>query len=155
MNYKIMHNNNEKIFLGFDFGMRNIGTAVGQLVTKTATPLKIILAKNGTPNWDEVGKLIKEWNPDALVVGIPFDMDGNEIERITKAAQKFLQELKKHFNLPTYAADERLTTKAARERIYESGGYKALQKTPIDSIAAKLILEGWMADNSRVFSSSG
>jgi putative Holliday junction resolvase len=137
----------KNIFLCFDFGMRNIGLAVGQCITKTATPLKIIHAKQGVPDWDEVRKIIQEWNPDALVVGVPLNLAGEEIEIITHASQNFIASLKKHFSLEVFAADEQLTTKAARERVFEQGGYKALQKTPIDSIAAKLILEAWMMEN--------
>ncbi len=136
----------KKIFLCFDFGMRNIGVAVGQIITKTATPLKIIHAKQGIPQWHEIAKLIQEWKPDALVVGVPLTLEGEEIEIITKASESFIQSLKEHFHLEVFAADEQLTTKAAREVIYESGGYKALQKTDIDSIAAKLILEAWMEE---------
>lgn len=137
---------NEKIFIGFDFGMTNIGIAVGQTITMTATPLKILHAKKGVPNWNEIELLIKNWQPDGLVVGLPIDLNGKE-NLTTKAARKFIQLLEKKFNLPVYAADERLTTKAAREKIYELSGYKGLQRESIDSIAAKLILEGWMSEN--------
>lgn len=137
---------NTEIYLAFDFGMRNIGVAVGQRITKTATALTILLAKNGVPNWQEISQLIKHWRPTALVVGVPLHMDGRE-QQITAAAKNFIEELRKHFALPVYAAEERLTTKSAREQIFSSGGYKALQQEPIDSLAAKIILEGWLAKN--------
>ena len=73
-------------FLGFDFGMKNIGVAVGQSITKTATPLTIINATNDNNLWQEVAKFIKTWHPDALIVGVPLNMDGTPQE-MTKAAQ--------------------------------------------------------------------
>lgn len=132
-----------KTYLAFDFGMSNIGVAVGQTLTLTATPLKILHAKRGIPNWDEITKLINEWQPNGLVVGVPVHLDSKE-HNITKAAQKFILSLKTKFNLPVFAAEERLTTKAAKEQIFAAGGFKALAREPIDSIAAKLILEEWM-----------
>lgn len=139
--------NNTAVFLGFDFGTRNIGVAVGQIVTKTATPLNILRAKNGVPNWDEVAKLISQWQPQALVVGVPVALDGTP-HRLTILARKFIDNLTQHFNLPVYAAEERLTTKAAREEIYAGGGYKALQTKSIDSAAAVLILEEWLVKSN-------
>jgi len=139
-----MHSkNNHEIFLGFDFGTRNIGVAVGQMITKTATPLNLLHAKNGVPNWDEVAKLITTWQPQALVAGVPCHLDGTP-HRITALAREFIERLTKRYNLPVYEAEERLTTKAAREEIYAEGKYKALQNKNIDSAAAVLILEEWM-----------
>ncbi|MBN2689459.1 MAG: Holliday junction resolvase RuvX [Gammaproteobacteria bacterium] len=131
------------IYLGFDFGLRKIGVAVGQLITKSASPMPILPAKDGAPNWQQLDKLIQDWQPCALVTGLPLNMDGSEHE-ITKAAKKFVTQLEERYKLPVHFVDERLTTKAAREFIYEQGGYKALQDSAIDSIAAKLILEDWL-----------
>lgn len=71
-----MNKSAHEILLGFDFGMKRIGVAVGQTVTKTARPLTVIQAAQGIPQWDALSKLIKTWQPDALVVGIPLNMDG-------------------------------------------------------------------------------
>ena len=136
----------ESIFLGIDFGTRNIGIASGQKITKTATPLKNIIAKNGIPCWPELDKIIAEWHPAALIVGVPVNLDGTE-HWVTKAAEKFIVSLKERYKLPVYGVNEQLTTKAAKERVFEAGGYKALQKEEMDSIAAKLILEGWFLNN--------
>jgi putative Holliday junction resolvase len=132
--------------LGFDFGLKRIGVAVGQSITKSATPLAILNTKAGMPPWDDIAELINKWQPDALIVGIPINMDETEQE-ITKFAQNFAHQLRKRYNLPVHIIDERLTTKAAREEVYIKGGYKALQKEAIDSIAAKLIVEDWMREN--------
>jgi putative holliday junction resolvase len=137
------NNKHTGVFLCFDFGLRRIGVAVGQKITLTASPLKTLLAKHGVPNWGEVSALIKQWQPEALVVGVPLALDGKE-QQLTRVAQNFIGLLRERYALPVYSADERLTTKAARERVYDAEGFKALKKEAIDSIAAKLILEGWM-----------
>jgi putative holliday junction resolvase len=133
-------------FLGFDFGLKNIGVAVGQSVTKTATPLTIINGSNDKVLWQQIAKLIKIWHPNALVVGVPLNMDGTAQE-MTKVARQFAQQLQVFSGLVVHEMDERLTTKSAREEVYMQGGYKALQKEAIDSIAAQLILESWMHEN--------
>jgi putative holliday junction resolvase len=135
-----------KILLGFDFGTKRIGIAVGQTVTQTARPLDTISAKDGEPNWQSIEKLIKKWLPDALVVGIPLNMDGTE-QRITSAARNFAKQLYERYSLPVYEMDERLTTKDARERLFNEGGFKALQDGQVDRIAAQLILQNWFAAN--------
>lgn len=133
---------NSAVLLGFDFGMKRIGVAVGQTVTKTARPLAVILANQGVPHWEALDKLIKTWQPDALVVGIPLDMAGKELS-VTRAAQQFAKLLQERYQLPVHDIDERLTTKDAREQLFTQGGYKALQNTQIDSVAAQLILQTW------------
>ena len=133
-----------QVFLSFDFGTKRIGVAVGQTITKTATALKIIHAKEGVPNWQEVAALIKEWQPAGLVVGIPMDLAGKK-QQMTQRAKNFAKQLEQ-FNLPVYPADESLTTKEARRQLFDKGGYRALEKNPIDSLAAKIILEAWLQE---------
>lgn len=135
-------------WLGFDFGLRHIGVAVGQDITGTASPLPILKAQHGVPNWREVQKFVDNWHPSALIVGIPVNMDGSEHE-ITHHARQFAAALQKQFGLPVYGVDERLSTKEARQRIFAEGGYRALQKLPIDSFAAQLILETWLKQNAK------
>lgn len=134
---------NSQILLGFDFGMKRIGVAVGQTITQTARPLMTLKAKQGIPPWETLDKLIKTWQPDALIVGIPLNMDGTE-QPLTIAAQRFADSLKQRFNLPVHGIDERLSTKDARERLFAEGGYKALQNGQVDSMAAQLILQNWL-----------
>lgn len=136
----------QQIYLGIDFGMRNIGVAVGESITSTVTPLAIINAKHGEPDWQKLEALVQKWHPKALVVGMPqaVDENGPELQTIAKKVEAFIEELKKHFSIPIYTVNEALTTKAARELIYDEFGYKGLTKKPVDSLAAKIILETWM-----------
>ena len=129
--------------LGFDFGTKSIGVATGQMITATAQPIAAIKANDGIPNWDVVEKLIKEWQPDLVVVGLPLNMDGTE-QMITQRAKKFANRLNGRFGVKIVLQDERLTTASAKEFIFNHGGYKALNKGKIDSVSAVLILESWM-----------
>jgi putative Holliday junction resolvase len=137
---------NLKIVLAFDFGMKRIGIAVGQTVTRSARPLVTIAAKAGTPNWVQVETLIKKWHPDAFVVGIPLNMDGTD-QPITQHAREFSRLLQEKFNKPIFEMDERLSTKDARARLFAQGGYKALQGGQVDEVAAQLILQTWFDEN--------
>ena len=129
------------IVMGFDFGSQKIGVAVGQLVTSTATPISIIKAKNGIPDWDEIRNLIEEWKPSLLVVGFPINMDGTESE-MSRLSQKFGRKLHGRFNLPFEMMDERLTSFEARQTAKAPG-------EQIDDVAAKIILESFFGEVSR------
>lgn len=131
------------VYLGFDFGYKRIGVAVGQTITGTTTPLKTIHANQGVPNWQDVARVIKQWQPAALVVGLPTCIDGSE-QYTTAAARVFAAELNNRFSLPVHLVDERLTTVAARAQLFEQGGYRKIKNSPIDSIAACIILEQWL-----------
>ncbi|RZQ55289.1 Holliday junction resolvase RuvX [Pseudidiomarina tainanensis] len=128
--------------LGFDFGTHSIGVAVGQTITGTASPLAALKAKDGQPNWEIVEKLMKEWQPEFLVVGLPLNMDGTE-QPLTDLARKFANRLHGRFGIQVILQDERLTTVAAKETLFGRGGYKQLQKGKVDSAAAQLILEDY------------
>ena len=132
--------------LGFDFGTHNIGVAIGQSITATASPLAALKAKDGQPDWNLVEKLIKEWQPKRLVVGLPLNMDGTE-QVLTDLARKFANRLHGRFGLPVDLQDERLTTVAAKEELFARGGYRELSKDKIDSAAAQLILEDYLASH--------
>jgi putative Holliday junction resolvase len=132
----------EQTIIAFDFGTKSIGCAVGQSITGTAQSLTSFKAQDGIPNWDEIEKVLKEWQPDLLVVGLPLNMDGTE-QPLTQRAKKFANRLNGRFNLPVALQDERLTTTEARAEIFSRGGYRALDKGKVDSISACLILESW------------
>ncbi len=129
--------------LGFDFGMKSIGVAVAQSVTGTAAPLDAISAQNGIPNWEHLDSLYSEWEPDAIVVGAPLNMDGTP-QHTTFAARKFANRLQQRFKHQVHTHDERLTTVEAKQRLFELGGFKKLEKGKIDSVSACLIIEHWL-----------
>ncbi len=132
--------------LAFDFGLKRIGVATGQTITGTAQMLSPLAARDGQPNWDAVQKLIKEWQPDLLLVGIPLALDGSELS-VTANARKFMNRLHGRFGLPVQGVDERVSTKEARQQLFDYGGYKKLQEHSIDSLSAEIILQQWLNDN--------
>ena len=116
--------------LAFDFGTKSIGVAVGQRITGTARPLPAIKAQDGTPDWNLIERLLKEWQPDEIIVGLPLNMDGTE-QPLTARARKFANRI------------HRLSTVEARSGLFEQGGYRALNKGKVDSASAVIILESY------------
>lgn len=137
----------ETVLLGFDYGTKRIGVAVGQTLTGSARPLTIVRARDGKPDWEAISRLIAEWQPTALVVGLPVHMDGTEHER-TARARRFGNQLAGRYNLPVHRVDERLTSYEAEQELRAQGkGGEAL-----DAVAAQLILQSWLdtqAEESR------
>jgi putative Holliday junction resolvase len=125
--------------LCFDYGEKRIGVAVGQTLTGTATALTTLAARDGRPDWERVAALIAEWQPQALVVGLPLNMDGTE-QALSARARRFANRLRGRHALPLHFADERLSTREARH--LEDG---AEPRQGRDALAAQVILEGWMA----------
>jgi putative Holliday junction resolvase len=132
-----------QVYLGFDFGYKRIGVAVGQQLTGSASPLITLAAKQGVPDWNAVQKLISQWKPEALIVGIPTCIDGSELYT-TSAARRFAKQLKKNTSLQVHLVDERLSTVEARSQLFEQGGYHKIKNSEVDSIAACVILEQWL-----------
>lgn len=128
--------------LGFDYGTKSIGIAIGQQLTASARPLMSIKAVDGIPKWEEIEAIITEWKPDLIVVGLPLNMDGTEQE-ITLRAKKFGNRLNGRFGVKVVNQDERLTTADAKARLFEMGGYKALTKGQVDAMSAVLIIESY------------
>ncbi|GAA5315848.1 MAG: Holliday junction resolvase RuvX [Candidatus Pelagadaptatus aseana] len=135
--------------LAFDFGTLNIGVAYGQTLTGTATELPGLKARDGIPNWDDIEKLLKEWQPNRLLVGLPLNMDDSDSE-LSQRARKFGNRLHGRFGLPVDMVDERLTTREAKAEAQERGHKGNYGKNPIDAIAARLILESWLNQNPTV-----
>lgn len=131
------------VFIGFDFGYKRIGVAVGQKLTDSASPLSTIEANQGVPNWNSIQELIRLWKPLAFIVGLPTCIDGKKLYT-TKAARNFAEQLRTRFSLPVYLVDERLSTVDARAHLFAEGGYRKIKKSEIDSIAACIILEQWL-----------
>ncbi|MBS0878254.1 MULTISPECIES: Holliday junction resolvase RuvX [unclassified Tatumella] len=132
-----------KTLLGFDFGTKSIGVAVGQQLTGTARPLAAIKARDGVPDWNLLEKLLKEWQPDLVVVGLPLNMDGTE-QPLTARARKFANRIHGRFGVAVELQDERLSTVEARAGLFEAGGYRALTKGNVDSGSAVIIVESWL-----------
>lgn len=126
--------------IGFDFGLRSIGLAVGNTDTGTVTPLGANRARDGKPDWEQLDACITEWDPDALLVGIPLNMDGTESE-LSRLARKFLRRLHARYHLPCHAMDERLSTFEARQDL---GRQPNFDKARLDATAASIILKNWL-----------
>ena len=119
-------------FLAFDFGLKRTGVAVGNRLTRSATPQGAIRAE-GDARWPLLAERIAEWQPDALVVGVPWHPDGNAHDN-TRRAQRFARQLRARFKLPVYEVDERYSTTEAR-----AGG-----ASDLDAAAAAIILEQFL-----------
>lgn len=119
-------------FLAFDLGLRRTGVAVGNRLTRTATPQPTIQAE-GDARWAEVGRRLAEWRPDALVVGVPTHPDGAAHE-MTARARKFARQLHGRYGLPVHEVDERYSTTEAH----------ALGARDADAAAACIILEQFL-----------
>ncbi len=143
--YRNNHLNMAGVFLGFDYGRRYIGVAVGQKLTGTATALETIDARDGKPKWDRVSALVNEWQPDGLVVGIPYQLDDSS-STTTRAAENFARQLNERYALPVYHQDERLTSREAESIIVQqrSSGRMARKNADTDKLAAQIILQTWL-----------
>lgn len=135
--------NSARTILGFDFGMKNIGVAVGQELTYTANPLSVIKARDGIPNWDDIEKLLQQWKPQLLIVGLPLNMDGSEQE-MTAAARRFGNRLNARFKLPVDWQDERLSTFEALDQLGINSKMQSNTRGDVDRISAQLILQSWL-----------
>lgn len=135
-----------KSLLAFDYGTKNIGVACGQTITHSATELTAIKAKDGIPDWSVIEKLLTEWQPDLVLVGLPLNMDGSESE-LSARARKFMNRLHGRFGIKVALIDERLTSFEAKGEVMARGGSRDYKHNPIDSVAARLILEAWLEQN--------
>lgn len=124
--------------MGFDFGKRRIGVAVGQTVTMTSAPVTTIIAIDGEPQWYEVKKVIDTWKPKLIVVGVPTHMNGQDSD-MTLPARRFAQSLHTKYGIEVIEADERLTS-------VEAATFDPQAKHS-DARAAAIILESWMSDH--------
>ncbi|WAK02618.1 Holliday junction resolvase RuvX [Methylobacter sp. YRD-M1] len=133
-------------YLGFDFGNKKIGVAVGQTTTGTASPLQTIRSINQTPNWDIIGKLIEQWRPAGLVVGVSRQADGSD-NPVTPRMLKFCRQLEGRYHLPVYQQDESLSTFEAKQMLFDDVGVNATKLWEVqDQLAAQLILQTWLND---------
>jgi putative Holliday junction resolvase len=129
--------------LGFDYGAKRIGIAMGQTITRTATPVTTINAVHGSPDWAGIQKLIEQWNPDALIVGMPYFLDGKESE-MTKTVQHFCDELEKRFGISVFKINEALSSYEAEETLKKKLKIGKHNKQEIDKMAAAIIVQSWL-----------
>lgn len=133
------------ILLGFDYGKRHIGVAVGQRLTGTATALSTLEARHGEPDWKQISALVDEWQPECFVVGLPYRLDGTS-SGTTDATEHFARQLESRYRLPVYRQDERLTSREAEVTAaqYRRSGRLKRRHVDIDRIAAQIILQTWL-----------
>lgn len=131
--------------LGFDYGTRRIGVAVGNTLTRTARGLATI-RNEPKPDWNSIQSLFNEWKPEACIVGLPLNMDGSE-QPLTGLARRFASELESRYSQPVHTMDERLSTVEARASLKSQrvqGRKKRIQPGEKDTEAARIILENWL-----------
>jgi len=134
-------------YLAFDFGTRKIGVAVGQRLTDSASPLTTISVHHRTPDWAAIDRLIGEWSPKAVVVGLPTPASGTPSE-ITRAARRFGRNLQDRYNLHVHFVDERLSTEAAKQLLNQTSAHFKHKKILRDQVAAQLILQSFFAQTN-------
>jgi putative Holliday junction resolvase len=131
--------------LAFDFGLVQIGVAVGNTLLRSTQPLAILRAREGIPDWQALEQLVRDWQPDLLLVGDPLNMDGSDSE-LCERARKFARRLHGRLGLPVTMVDERLTSFEAKQVSREQGHRGNYKRRPIDSQAAELVLQSWLND---------
>lgn len=136
-------------YLCFDFGTKKIGTAVGQTTTVSASPLQTIRSINQVPNWEVIGKLVQEWRPAGLVVGISKQADGSD-NPVTPRMLKFCRQLEGRYQLPVFQQDETLSTYEAKQLLFDEVSVNATKLWAVqDQLAAQLILQTWLNDRTQ------
>jgi len=138
-------------YMGFDYGARRLGVAVGESVTGSARPLTTLDCTDGEPDWHAVAHLVGEWQPQALVVGRPCHADETASDS-TEGAEQLAQALKTHTGLAVAMIDERLSSHEASERLRERGytSGRTADRRALDAVAAEVILESWFASRANL-----
>lgn len=132
-------------YIGIDYGLANIGIAIGQSITKTASALKTIHVK-GKFNWQELDEIIKQWQPAAIIIGKPIDENGEQ-QLITKQAHNFGKKVHNRYQIPVHEMDERYSSLQAQSEFAQAralGNAKRKHSKNLDAHAAKNILQRWL-----------
>jgi putative Holliday junction resolvase len=144
-------NNGPATVLGFDFGRKRIGIAVGQTLTASARPLETVRVRDDGPDWDAIGHIVDSWRPERLIVGLPTQLDDSE-HPLAAAVHGFAAALRQRYALPVELVDERLSSHEAAQIAVAAGGrtapHRQSAKETLDRIAAQVILETWLAEQS-------
>lgn len=142
-----MHEETRRTILCFDYGLKQIGVALLQQPTTIISALPVLRATDGKPDWNAVEALLQEWQPQLLLVGEPLNMDGSS-SAMSERARRFARQLEGRFNLPVELVDERLSSHEAKSQVAEFSDKKRnYRKQPVDSMAAQLIMQTWLAQN--------
>jgi len=131
--------------LGFDFGHRRIGVAVGQTLTGTASALAVVAVAKEI-DWQAIAAIIKEWQPAALIVGLPLGADGEETD-MCRDVRRFGRHLEERFSIIVFFEDERLTSFGAEQRFVVARARGSMRRKDAalkDALAAQIILENWL-----------
>jgi putative Holliday junction resolvase len=140
-----------KVVLAFDFGLRRIGVACGDTVSRNAAGLKTVPAGPAGPRWEIIDSMMRDWQPGMAVVGLPYNVDDSESD-MTGAARNFAAELTRRYSLEVVMVDERYSSLEAEARLQaarESGlRRRRVAKSDVDAAAACVILERWFSEKT-------
>jgi putative Holliday junction resolvase len=140
-----------KVVLAFDFGRRRIGVACGDTISRSAVGLEAVPADAAGPRWEVIASLLREWQPNMAVVGLPYNVDGSDSEQTT-AARSFAAELTRRYALDVAMVDERYSSLEAEARLKsarQSGlRRRRVAKSDVDAAAACVILERWFSEKT-------
>ena len=147
---------NTTTVLGFDYGARRIGVAVGNGLTRAARALEVVTNGLQGPDWLRLDTLLREWRPDALLVGLPLTMKGAE-QQTSRAARAFAAALGERYRVPLHLVDERLSSMEAARRFADrraSGQSRRKDAQTLDAIAAEIIVETWLTEKGSEYISN-
>jgi putative Holliday junction resolvase len=135
------------LYLGFDYGAKRIGVAIGERLTMRARPLPVV--RNGREiDWNAIEKIFEDWRPAGCVVGLPLNEDGSD-QRTTHQSRNFAMSLQLRFALPVHLCDERMSSRSADGELREARAdglmNRRVRSGDRDGVAARLILEQWLA----------
>lgn len=140
------HGSNPQILLAFDFGFRRLGVATANLATRTASPLTTLRLDREIP-WADIDRVVGDWQPAQLVVGLP---EGEGVAQIARAVRAFVAQLIERYRLPVATVDETLTSAAAQTELTSArrSGFlrRRVGRDSTDRVAACLIAEQWMSE---------
>ena len=142
-NHCSSHNQREGNIIGFDFGQKRIGVAIGNNISKSAQALITIESASNNQKFEAIQKIMDEWQPVSIVVGVPFNVDGSE-HKVTNLCKKFAKQLEQKYALPIHLIDERYTSIEASYEIQDKKIDLKKKKLLIDRIAAKIILQSYL-----------
>lgn len=133
--------------LGFDVGTRLIGVAVGNTLTASAQPVAVVKVRDRQPDWAQLDTLLRQWQPETLVIGLPLARDGSE-QPMTRHARRFAAAIGERSQLPVHMHDERHSSQEAARRFAHgraTGTRRRRDADMLDAMAAVVILESWLS----------